>query len=59
MNYDGKYLKRSGIAEKFLKSMSSDSVWNDLEMQRKMKTMPLKNAFWRYLKQSGTAEKFW
>ena len=59
MNYDGKYLKRSGIAEKFLKSMSSDSVWNDLEMQRIMKTMPLKNAFWRYLKQSGTAEKFW
>ena len=38
--------------------MHSDNVWNDLELQRKMKTMSLKNAFWQCLKRFGTADFF-
>ena len=37
--------------------MHSDGIWNDLKLQRRMKTMSLKHAFWRYLKRFGTAEK--
>ena len=38
-------------------NMHSDGIWNDSELQRKMKTMSLKHAFWHYLKRFGTAEK--
>ena len=39
--------------------MSSDGIWNDLELQRKqMKTRTLNGAFRRYLKRFGTAERF-
>ena len=38
--------------------ITDDDIWNHLELQRKMKTVSLKNAFWHYLKRFGTAEIF-
>ena len=36
--------------------MHSDGIWHDLELQKKLKTMSLKHALWRYLKRLGNAE---
>ena len=43
-------------SNRIFKNMAWDGIWNDLELQRKMKTMSLKNAFWHYLKRFKTED---